>query len=432
MFKNPCKYMNKKFFLVLFLLALFVSIQAQTATNIEIRTQTFQKVWNTVNEKHFDANFGGVDWKKVGEIYRPKVISAKTDDEFYATLQEMLNELHQSHFAVIPPNAQITPTIFGEGEIGIDLQMIENQAVVTRVNPNSAAQKGGLKLGFVITKINEKTVAEILSPIEAKLAKRKMTDAQKMLQRKRILLGAISGKIGSLVNLETTNEKNKLQKFQIECEAFKGETSPAYGHLPAQRMIFESIMFPNNVGYIRFNMWVLPQMQKLRDAIQNFKSAKGIIFDLRGNAGGLGAMTTGLAGLLVQEETSLGTNSNRTDKTDLIVYPQENAFSGKIVILTDSGTGSASEVFTAGMQGIKRAKVVGNTTAGAVLPSVIEKLPTGATFLYAISDYKSPDNTLIEGRGVKPDLEVNLTRKTLLKGRDLQLETAIKEILKNK
>jgi len=179
-------------------------------------------------------------------------------------------------------------------------------------------------------------------------------------------------------------------------------------------------------------MWVLPQMQKLREAIRNLNSAIGIIFDLRGNAGGLGVMTTGLAGLLVNTETSLGTNSNRHNKTDLVVYPQENAFSGKIAILTDSGTGSASEVFTAGMQGIRRAKVIGNTTAGAVLPSVIEKLPTGATFLYAVSDYKSPDNTLVEGRGVKPDIMVNLSRRTLLKKRDLQLETAIQEILKNK
>lgn len=422
--------MNKVISFTFLFFLLFVSVKAQT--NLEIRLQTFEQVWRTINEKHFDPNFGGVDWKKVADTYKPKVISAQNDVEFYSVLQEMLNELHQSHFAIIPPNAQITPTIFGEGEIGIDLQMIDNQAVITRINPNSSAQKVGLKTGFIISKINDRSVLEILAPLEQKLAKRQMTTAQKSLQRWRFLLATISGKVSSFVSLEILNEKNKPKIFQVERLAYTGEMSPASGNLPAQRLIFESAKLPQNIGYIRFNMWVFPQMAKLREAVRNLIDTKGLIFDLRGNAGGFGAMTTGLAGLLVNEQTSLGTNKNRTDESNLIVYPQENSYLAKIIILTDAGTGSASEVFTAGMQGIGRAKVVGETTAGAVLPSVIEKLPTGATFLYAISDYKSPTNILIEGRGVIPDIAVNLTRKTLLNGQDLQLETAIKEILKNK
>ena len=423
--------MNK---IIVFLLVFFFfsSVDGQTVPSPELRIQTFEKVWQTVNDNHFDPDFGGVDWKKIGETYKSKVISAKNETEFYSALQDMLNELQQSHFSVIPPNAQITPTIFGDGEIGINLQLIENQAVITRIDANSTAAQSGLRSGFIIKRINEKTVTEILAPLEEKLALRKITDAQKMQRRTRALLSVLSGKIGSIVKIEAIDEKNKIRTFQIERIAFSGEMSPALGGLPAQRIIFESTRLPSNIGYIRFNIWVLPQMAKLQEALKILNNARGIIIDLRGNPGGFGAMTTGLAGLLVQTETSLGTNKNRTEETNLIVYPQENSFKGKLIILTDSGTGSASEVFTAGMQGIKRAKVIGETTSGAVLPSVIEKLPTGATFLYAIADYKSPDKALVEGRGVKPDIEVKLTRKSLLKGQDLQLETAIKEIQKNK
>lgn len=414
------------------ILMLFFSLKAQATSSLESRTQTFEKVWNTVNEKHFDPTFGGVDWKKVGEIYQPKIIAAKTDAEFYSLLQDMLSELHQSHFSIIPPNAEITPTISGEGEIGIDLQIIEKAVIIIRVNPNSPAERSGLKPGFIIQSINDKTIAEILTPLEEKLGRRKNTLAQKEIQRNRILLTAISGKIGSSVKIEALNKKNKLQVFQIERVAFTGEMSPALAGLPPQRIVFEQKRIVKNIGYIRFNMWLLPQMVKLREAIRNFQDAKGLIIDLRGNPGGIGAMTQGLAGLFVTEETSLGTSKNRFQETQLSVYPQDNPFSGRLLILTDSGTGSASEVFTAGMQGIKRAKVVGTTSAGAVLPAIIEKLPTGAKFLYATSDYRSPGNILVEGRGVKPDVEVKLTRKTLLQGRDLQIETAIKEILKNK
>ncbi len=84
----------------------------------------------------------------------------------------------------------------------------------------------------------------------------------------------------------------------------------------------------------------------------------------------------------------------RDNETKFIVYPQTNIYDGKIVILTDYGSASTSEIFAAGMQEIGRAKVIGEKSAGAVLPSVFEKLPNGATFQYVISDYKSPKNRI--------------------------------------
>src|SRR5262249_24493390 len=145
---------------------------------------------------------------------------------------------------------------------------------------------------------------------------------------------------------------------------------------------------------------------------------------LRGNPGGVGGMASGLAGWLFKEKTSLGTMKSRTAETNFFVYPQENPFLGRVVVLTDSGSASTSEVFAAGLQDLGRAKIVGETSAGAVLPSYFEKLPSGALFQYAITDYKSPNKVLLEGRGVKPDIEVNLTRQSLLEGRDVFIETA--------
>lgn len=110
---------------------------------------------------------------------------------------------------------------------------------------------------------------------------------------------------------------------------------------------------------------------------------------------------------------------------EFVAFPQPDPFAGKVLILVDHGTGSTSEVFAAGMQETGRATLIGETSAGAVLPSVFEKLPTGYLFQYAISDYRSPKNILIEGRGVVPDIDVRLTRSSLLAGRDLQLETAL-------
>ncbi|MEO6391875.1 MAG: S41 family peptidase, partial [Pyrinomonadaceae bacterium] len=76
----------------------------------------------------------------------------------------------------------------------------------------------------------------------------------------------------------------------------------------------------------------------------------------------------------------------------------------------------------------KRALVVGERTAGAALPSVFEKLPTGAVFQYAVGDFKTPSGVLIEGRGVIPDKPVQLTRESLLAGKDAQLDAAVLQV----
>src|ERR1700682_5789179 len=52
----------------------------------EMRQETFDIVWRTVKEKHFDATLGGLDWNKVREQYAPLSAGAKSNDEFYGVL----------------------------------------------------------------------------------------------------------------------------------------------------------------------------------------------------------------------------------------------------------------------------------------------------------------------------------------------------------
>lgn len=428
-------------FILLLLPPIYLPAGAQTVSSVnpeseikaaEVRLKTFEKVWTTVNEKHFDPDFGGVNWGKVGESYKPKALAAGKDEEFYQILQEMLGELNQSHFGIYPPNQQISVTGFGEADIGIEIQIIDRQVVITEIVAGSPAEQKGLKTGFLIKKIDGKPVAEMLKPLETRLAKRKDTEAKKQLFRERVLMTSIGGKADSSVELEILDDRDKIRVLQIPRVVYRGEMSQPLGNFPAQRVVFEQKRLPENVGYIRFNVWVLPQMLKLRKAMRLLSDAEGIIFDLRGNPGGIGAMASALAALLMEKQCSLGTMKTRGSEASFAVYPQKDAFTGKIVVLTDYGSGSTSEIFAAGLQDIGRAKIVGETTAGAVLPSVMERLPTGALFQYAIADYKSPNKIFIEGRGVQPDIVANLTRDSLLKGRDLQIEAAVKEILRKK
>jgi carboxyl-terminal processing protease len=434
----------------LFLLALLLNFNcalptAQTATavspeaavgankNALLRQQSFEKVWTTVNEKHFDATFGGVDWKKMREIYEPKALAAQTDAEFYGVLQKMLDELGQSHFNVVPPQAALDTEKTGatkDAGIGIELTMIDGKPVVRRVRAGSPAAKSDLKTGFVVEKIGGKTVAEILVPVDKALAVRRETEGQKQFTRARVLERNLEGKPGTTVALEVSDEKNQPRQFSVLRETAKTEYSPAMGNFPPQAIEFETRRLEKGVGYIRFNIWVLPQLAKIREALKTMADAPGVIFDLRGNPGGIGGLAPGIGGNLFTEQTSLGTMTFRASEQKFIAYPQSDVFRGKVAVLTDGGSASTSEVFAAGLQETGRARIVGETTMGAILVSLFDRLPTGAIFQYAISDYKSPKKILIEGRGVKPDVEVKLTRESLLAGRDLQLEAAVREALK--
>jgi carboxyl-terminal processing protease len=65
-----------------------------------------------------------------------------------------------------------------------------------------------------------------------------------------------------------------------------------------------------------------------------------------------------------------------------------------------------------------------------VLPSNVERLAGGVRFQYAVADFKTPKGVLLEGRGVIPDIAVELTRAKLLEQDDLILGTALENLRK--
>jgi carboxyl-terminal processing protease len=188
-----------------------------------------------------------------------------------------------------------------------------------------------------------------------------------------------------------------------------------------------------SAGVIRFNVWMTAVDREFDKAMGTLRDADGIIIDLRGNPGGLAAMLMGISGHFVNERKILGTMKTRESELRFVANPRlVNAagervtpYAGPVAIIVDSMSGSASECFTGGMQGVKRARVFGQTSMGQALPALFNKLPNGDILIHAYGDFVAADGTRLEGRGVVPDETTPLTREALGSGQDPAMDAAL-------
>jgi hypothetical protein len=180
-----------------------------------------------------------------------------------------------------------------------------------------------------------------------------------------------------------------------------------FGNLPPMRVVAEHRKLASGAGYIRLNIFLDPVsvMPEYEQAIADFRSAPGIVLDLRGNPGGLGLMAMGIAGWFIGEEGKiLGTMTGRNSQTRFEVNPRAEPYMGKLAILIDGGSGSTSEILAQGLKDLGRARLFGRRTMGEALPSQVVQLPDGDRFQYPEANYTSFKGRVLEGHGVEPDV----------------------------
>jgi carboxyl-terminal processing protease len=173
---------------------------------------------------------------------------------------------------------------------------------------------------------------------------------------------------------------------------------------------------------------MLPMSERLRGGVEELRTQgmDALIIDLRGNPGGVGAMSIPIARMFVREGASLGVLQMREFNQEFNVEPNPDAFDGPIVILVDEGTASTSEIFAVGMRDIGRVTIVGaGPSAGMALPSMIETLPDGGLIQYVVGDYHSAKGSAAEGEGVVPSIKVEESRADYAAGRDPVLDAGV-------
>lgn len=382
-----------------------------------IKKETLEKVWKTINETYWDSTFNGVDWNAVKAKYEPQLTDVKTNQNLTDLLNKMIGELKQSHLKVMPAGQVVLggssnielPKV---GSIGIETRWInKSDLVVKTVREKSPAEEAGIKKGYLIKKIDGEKISEIIENQRKKGGFQMRDEIVAVRASNTKLLGDLAKK----VSVTFIDENNVEKTIELSRQNFG----------VSRELTFESKQLNENVGYIKFNIFIGDLPKKFEEAIATISNKKALIIDLRGNPGGVGNHTIALAGMLDKEKRSLGVSQFRYNKQQFAYEGSDKSFKGKVFILVDELSASSAEILAAGLQSNKRATVIGQNSAGAVLPSTMEILPNGGALQYAIGDYKTPDGKVLEGRGVTPDLEVKLSRKDLLEGKDTFLEAAL-------
>lgn len=393
-------------------------------------TKTFEKVWGTVLEKYYDPTISCLDWPGLRMKYGQRLAEANYWKDVYPILRELLDELDQSHFAIVtpgerPPGERIPR---GPGTTGVEARLIGDEIVVTK--SASGGPLGGLLPGAVIETIEGEPVSTVI-----KEARKRWTRPSKVaFEVARGIESMLSCKPAYKwrVRASDPSQGGKPVVRPLDCAFPEGE-KVTLGHLrdvPTRvdwRMLVDEEK-NTKIGYLHFNVWMLPLVQKVSSAIKELRSKnmQALVLDLRGNPGGVGLMAVPVARHFLLDDGSLGKMKFREFEQDFNVQAEPNPFKGPVVVLVDERTASTSEIFVTGMKDLGRITVVGGrASAGAALPSMIEELERGVILQYVVGDYTSPKGTIVEGKGITPDVLITETREGFENGGDPVLEGAV-------
>jgi carboxyl-terminal processing protease len=413
------------------LLATAASVVALSAQAPEAAA-TFDKVWTIVRDTHFDPSFDRVTWDRARDELRPKAVAAKTPGELRAVLRDLLGRLGLSHFAVIPgsPDSPVDRTDLS-AQPGFDVRLIDKQLVVTSVDPDGGAASAGVRPGWIVDAIDGEPMSRTLAPIADGTPER---IAQ--LEAWRLSLSRLRGPSGSTLEVTFVDGAGKSIAKSIPRAAESGE--PVHvGSLPTMYVRVRTALMDTpgggRAGVIGFNVWMAAVDARFQEAVDRFRTADGIVIDLRGNPGGLAAMIMGLSGHFLSERATLGVMKAKDSELRFVANPRlvdaagtrVEPFRGPVAILIDGLSASASECFAGGLQSLGRARVFGQPSMGQALPALFDTLPNGDVLIHAWGDFVTGSGVRLEGRGVVPDEVVPTTRADLLAGRDRPLESAL-------
>ena len=371
----------KKISFIIYIFFCFFVENIKANESIYEKIDLFSEVLDKINNEYVDD----IDQQKI------------MDSAINGVLQSL--DPYSSYMSPESLNDMQTETSGEFGGLGIEVGM--ESGVVKVISPidDSPASKAGVKAGDYIVKINNTQVQG-----------KSLTEAVEIMR----------GPVGT--SLEITVRRKGVKKaliFNITREIIEIKS-------------VKSQTLEKEIGYIRltsFNENSSTQIKEIVKKLETGEKIKGYILDLRNNPGGLLSQAIKISDFFLNQGEIVSTKGRKKSENRKWFAKKGDLIGGKpLVILTNYGSASASEIVAGALKDHKRAIILGENSYGKGSVQSIIPLKNKGAIRLTISKYYLPSGKSISEVGVTPDIEILETSNNFKMNSDTdnQLNFALK------
>ena len=409
-----------------------------TELNLDQRKQVLGNVVRLVGTKHFNPGLNGANWNALVAEHFDGILAAPGAEQFEKQIQTLVGALRTSHTGFFHRSGRTVPArhainaTFKACRMGADQNWVFQD-----VHEGGTAHVLGIEPGDVLLKIDGQPISPPTQPVFRMAAPFEFT---------------IRKRDGRLLSTPAVTPK------------------PISGKRPiAEPKALSARALESNIGYIQIRIFPgavgIDLAADIDRAVEELRACDRLIIDLRGNTGGgIGGMR--MMSYLTPDKLPIGYSLTRRRADNgfkreeltrfgkiprhkialvwlLIRYASaiadqsiclvteglgQQKFHGRVVILVNEHSASAAEMLAAFAQENKLATIVGTKTAGRLLSGRAFNVGEGYMLGLPVAAYYTWNGALLEGTGVVPDVEIELSCSDLAAGIDSQLKEAIKVV----
>ena len=324
--------------------------------------ESVKQAWNIIRDDYVDKD--KIDVNELAEAAIKGMVTA-LDDPYTAYLDAETYQLSLD-------------SLEGEFEgIGAEVAVTDGQLTVIAPIADSPAAEAGIRAGDIILEIDGRSTSE-MSLVEAVLY--------------------VRGPKGTSVRLLILHQ---------------GETEPEEIEVVRAEIKVASVRFEmrGDIAYISISQFTERTNSELSSVLESItrEGATGIILDLRYNPGGLLEAVIDVASRFLAEGVVVNVVDNEGIKETHEVSHQQVTTDLPLVVLVGSHSASGSEVLAGALQDHARAVIAGTTTFGKGSVNILHQLKDGSGLYITTSRWLTPDGRPIEGKGITPDYELELS-----------------------
>jgi len=372
-----------------------------------------------LEEYYYDSTYHGLDLAARFDSATTRIRTAQSNGEIFGVIALTLFELNDSHTWFVPPQR------VDEVDYGWDLQAFGDSCFVVDVDSGSDAAAQGVTVGDLVVAVNRFVPSrEDLWKLRYWINRVDPQPAVELVARsrdgavRRLILRAKITPGKRIIDLTGSDGGTDISQLIRKQEDRQRSQRDRFVRIDDAATIWRMNWFRGN--------------DAMDEGMDRAEKTAALVLDLRGNPGGLESALLRLLGHFLPTTDTIGFVQRRRERRPLVVkHGRGSPFAGKVVVLLDSRSASAAELFARTLQMRGRAVVVGDRSAGHVQRSIGHghQVGTQTVAFYTASitdaDVVMADGLRLERAGVVPDESVVPTAADLATGRDPALARAL-------